>query len=607
MEGAHESVRVAARGPAGGPVPYWHLFGYLDRPCVRTHVETLIIHPDGRMDGDELSLMEIASADEMLPIEEVAGTIGVTPDEIENYGRHMAKLKLQLLERLGDSEPGRLVLITAMTPTRAGEGKTTVSIGLSEALNRLGQSSVVVLREPSLGPMFGVKGAGTGGGRARVVPTLDINLHFTGDLYAVAAANNLVAAVLDNHIFRGNALLIDQNKVVWRRCLDVNDRGLRNVVTGVGPESGVARTDSFTISAASEVMAILGLTTDLKDLEERLGAAVVAYNYSGEPVRVSDLNVQGAMTLLLKDAIRPNLVQTTENTPAIVHGGPFANIAHGTASLMAIQMALRLTGYAVVEAGFGSELGAEKFFNIVARAGGFDVSAGVVVASVRALRRQGGAKLSELNSPSTERVASGLPNLKKHIENVTTHGVPAVVALNVFGGETGDEIDLVRALAAEMDVPFAVVTAFENGGEGATDLAEAVVEACESGSDLRFLYETSLSVEDKIRRIAGAMYGMDHVVISKAARERIELFEAAGFVDLPICMAKTPLSISNDPKVRGIPPRDMPCTIQGLKVNAGAGFLVAFTENVNLMPGLPAHPIAEDIDIGPDGEITGVR
>ncbi len=551
--------------------------------------------------------MEIASADEMLPIEEVAGAIGVTPDEIENYGRHMAKLKLPLLQRLEGVEPGKLVLITAMTPTRSGEGKTTVSIGLSEALNRLGRSSIVVLREPSLGPMFGVKGAGTGGGRSRVVPTLDINLHFTGDLYAVAAANNLVAAVLDNHIFRGNSLLIDQNNVVWRRCLDVNDRGLRSVVTGVNAESGVARTDSFTISAASEVMAILGLATDLKDLEERLGSAVVAYNYSGEPVRVRDLNVQGAMTLLLKDAIRPNLVQTTENTPAIVHGGPFANIAHGTASIIAIQMARRLAGYAVVEAGFGSELGAEKFFNIVARSGGFDVSAGVIVASVKALRRQGGAKRSELDDQSSDRVAAGLPNLKKHVENVTAHGVPAVVALNIFGNESDDEIDLVRSLSAELDIPFAMITAYENGGEGATDLAEAVVAAVDRGSDFRHLYDTDASVEEKIRTIAGAMYGIDHVVFSKKARERIAMFESAGFADLPICMAKTPLSISNDPKVRGVPPKDMPCTIQGLKVNAGAGFLVAFTENVNLMPGLPAHPIAEDIDIGPDGDITGVR
>jgi len=553
-----------------------------------------------------MPLLEIPPVDRMRPIGEVAEETGILPEEIEHYGRYMAKLKLSLLERLGPRPDGRLVLVTAMTPTKAGEGKTTVAIGLSQALNRTGRHSVVVLREPSLGPMFGTKGVGTGGGRARVVPTMDINLHFTGDLYAVASANNLAAAVMDNHITRGNELLIDPNRVVWRRCLDVSDRGLRSVVTGIGPGTGVTRTDSFTISAASEVMAMLCMATDIADLERRLGDAIVAYTYRGKPIRIRDLHVQGSMAFLLKDAIRPNLVQTVENTAAIVHGGPFANIAHGTASLISIRMARGLADYPVVEAGFGSELGAEKFFNIVARAGEFGVAAAVVVASARALRYQGGVPHSAADRPDPAALERGLPNLARHLENVRTHGVLPVIALNLFGDESGDEIEAVRAFAEAEGVPFATVDAYRRGGEGALELAERVVETADAGAGLRFLYDLDMHIEGKIRRIVGAMYGVGNVVLTGRARERAKQLESWGFGRLPVCMAKSPFSLCHDPKVRGVPDPDLVCTVQDLSVSAGAGFIVAYTENVNLMPGLPAHPIAERIFLTMDGSVGGI-
>ncbi len=553
-----------------------------------------------------MPLREIPPVDRMKPILEVAERAGILDEEIEHYGRHMAKVKLALLDRLEPRPDGRLVLVTTMTPTRAGEGKTTVSVGLSQALNLRGCDSIVVLREPSLGPMFGTKGVGTGGGRARVIPTMDINLHFTGDLYAVASANNLVSAVIDNHITRGNELLIDPARVVWRRCLDVSDRGLRSVVTGVGQGNGVTRTDGFTISAASEVMAMLCLATGIGDLERRLGEAIVGYSYKGEPIRIRDLNVQGAMALLMKDAIRPNLVQTTEGTPALVHGGPFANIAHGTASLVAIQMARRLSGVTVVEAGFGSELGAEKFMNIVARAGGFHVHAAAIVASARALRRQGGVREGATGRPDLAAVAAGLANLDRHIANVRAYGVPPVIALNLFGDESEDEVEMIGRHARESGVPFAIVDAYRLGGEGALSLADRVLEAADSGGSSHPLYDLDDGIEDKVVRIAREMYGASQVVLTAKAREMARLLEGWGFGGLPVCMAKTPLSLGADARVTGVPGPGSVCTVQDISVSAGAGFIVAFTENVNLMPGLPAHPIAERIFVAMDGKVGGI-
>lgn len=553
-----------------------------------------------------MDLVDIEMREPVRPIHDVAEDIGIATEEIEYYGRFMAKIRLSTMQRLQSSPNGEVILVTAMTPTKYGEGKTTISIGLNDALNRLGRRALVVLREPSLGPMFGAKGVGTGGGRARVLPTLDINLHFTGDLYAIAAANNLLAAVVDNHIYRGNRLLIDPNKVVWRRCLDVSDRELRHAVIGVGQDAGITRSERFIISAASEVMAILCLAKDLGDLKWRLGRAVVAYTYEGGAVRAGDLGVQDAMTLLLKDAIKPNLVQTVEGNPALVHGGPFANIAHGTASLVSIQMARHLGDFAVVEAGFGSELGAEKFFNIVARMGGFDVKAAVIVASIRALKCQGGKRMRDLIIPDPEAVEKGLFNLAKHVENIRLHGVRPVVALNVFESDTEEEIDVVRSFSRGSKVRFALCDAYSTGSEGALDLARHVMDACEEGGDFRFLYELEGGIEEKIRTIVSSMYGMNHVDFTRRARERITAFERMGFGDLPICMAKTQFSLSNDPKVRGVPPDDMPCTIVDLTVSAGAGFVVAYTENVNLMPGLPPCPIASRIKIEDDGTVEGI-
>ncbi len=556
-----------------------------------------------------------ASSIELKHITEISDGLTIDRSELDLYGPNKAKVSLDILDWIGDKAPGKLVLVTAMTPTSAGEGKTTQAVGLSMALNRLGKRSIVTLREPSIGPMFGIKGVGTGGGKAQVVPMLDINLHFTGDMAAVGSANNLLAAMIDNHIFRGNKLMIDPNRVTWRRCLDVNDRGLRNVVVGVGAgvgigSTGITRSESFTISAASEVMAILCLSSDIKDLEHRLGSCVVGYTYGGEPIVARELKAEKAMTLLMREALKPNLVQTTEGTPAFVHGGPFANIAHGTSSLVSMRIALRLSDIVVTEAGFGSDLGAEKFFNIACRKGGLKVAVAVVVASIRALKHHGGCKKKRLCINDPDLVAAGLPNLEAHIANLRKYDVPVVVALNRFADDSDQEIEVVSWRMSELGVPFAVSTVHDEGGEGGTALAKVVLKALEGSSadgEQRFLYPDDAPIDEKLGAVVREMYCMEGARFAARVRRKIGEYTSLGFGDLPVCIAKTQNSLSNDPKVRGVPDPEQVCVFEDLRLSAGAGFIVAFTENINLMPGLPKHPLAERLMLDEEGNVVGVE
>ena len=549
--------------------------------------------------------IEIAQEAKMLPIAEVAARAGLTEDMIEPYGRTKAKVDIH---SLADApRKGKLVLVTAINPTPAGEGKTTTSIGLADAMNRMGHQTMLALREPSLGPVFGIKGGAAGGGDAQVVPMEDINLHFTGDFHAIGAANNLCAAMLDNHIKQGNALGIDPRRVVWKRCVDMNDRQLRNVVDGLGGVAdGMPRQDGFDITVASEVMAVFCLATDLMDLKARLARMVIAYTYDRKPVTVADIHAEGAMAALLKDAIKPNLVQTLEGNPAFVHGGPFANIAHGCNSVEATTTALKLADYVVTEAGFGADLGAEKFLDIKCRYAGIQPSAVVLVATVRALKYNGGVAKADLGAENLEALEAGLPNLLQHVSNIReVWGLPVVVAINAFPTDTAAELALVERKCNELGVNVALSEVWAKGGEGGQALAEEVVRLCEEPSDFRFAYDVDDTIANKLNAIATKVYHADGVDFTSAAAKQLKQLEEQGFGGLPICVAKTQYSFTDDQTKLGAP-RDFRITVRNLKVSAGAGFIVALTGDIMTMPGLPKVPAAEKIDVTPDGKIVGL-
>ena len=550
--------------------------------------------------------IEIAQECVMRPIGEIAAKAHIDEKYIEQYGRYKAKIDPALIRESG-REDGKLILVTAITPTAAGEGKTTTTIGLADGLARIGKEVTVALREPSLGPVFGVKGGAAGGGYAQVVPMEDINLHFTGDFHAIGAANNLLAAMLDNHIQQGNALNIDPRRITWKRCVDMNDRQLRFVVDGLGGKAnGTPREDGFDITVASEIMAILCLSSGIDDLKQRISNIIVGYSYDDEPVTAGQLNAQGAMTALLKDALKPNLVQTLEHTPAFIHGGPFANIAHGCNSVMATRMAMKMADYVVTEAGFGADLGAEKFLDIKCRMSGIRPSAVVVVATVRALKHHGGAAKGELGTENLEALEKGLPNLLQHVENITgVYGLPAVVAINRFPTDTEAELKLVEDKCRELGVNVALSEVWGKGGEGGIALAEEVVRLCEADSDFRFAYDTELSIEEKIRAIAQNIYHADDISILPAAMKQLRQLEALGFGKLPICVAKTQYSFSDDQTLLGAP-KGFTLTVRNLKVSAGAGFIVALTGDIMTMPGLPKRPAAEKIDVDSTGKISGL-
>ncbi|MGI6108115.1 MAG: formate--tetrahydrofolate ligase [Lachnospiraceae bacterium] len=551
--------------------------------------------------------IEIAQEAKLLPIHEVAENFGIGEDDLELYGKYKAKLTDDAMKSLSRKKAGKLVLVTAVNPTPAGEGKTTVSIGLTEALNRLGIRTVVALREPSLGPCFGVKGGAAGGGYAQVVPMEDLNLHFTGDFHAVTSANNLLAALLDNHIQQGNELRIDPRRIVWKRCEDMNDRALRNVVIGLGGKSnGVPREDHFIITVASEIMAILCLARDMKDLKERLARVIVAYNTDGDPVTAADLKAVGAMAALLKDAIKPNMIQTLEHTPAIVHGGPFANIAHGCNSVRATAAALRLGDIAVTEAGFGADLGAEKFFDITCRSAGFVPDAAVIVVTVRALKYNGGVKKENLNLPNPEALKKGSANLEKHIENIASFGVPAVVAVNAFPTDTEEDYAVIRELCERKGCRFAVTRVFAEGGAGGEELAKQVLGILESQpANYHPLYPLEMPLEEKIGTIAKNIYGADGVIYGPGVKRTLKKLTELGFGNLPVCMAKNQYSLSDDPKKLGRP-TGFKITVRDVYASAGAGFVVALTGDVMTMPGLPKTPAAWNIDVNENGQITGL-
>lgn len=550
--------------------------------------------------------IEIAQHATMQPIAEIACSIGLGEDDIELYGKYKAKVSLATWDKMKDKPDGKLVLVTAINPTPAGEGKTTTTVGLGMALNRLGQKAIIALREPSLGPSFGVKGGAAGGGYAQVLPMEDINLHFTGDFHAVTTAHNLLAALLDNHLHQGNRLNIDPRQVVLRRVMDLNERALRNIVLGLGGKAdGIPRESGFDITVASEVMAELCLASDLMDLKERFKRMVVAYTYDGKPVTADDLNAAGSMALLMKDAIKPNLVQTLENTPAFVHGGPFANIAHGCNSVMATKMGLKLGDYLITEAGFGADLGAEKFLNLKCRYAGLKPDALVLVATIRALKNHGGVSKDKLSEVNMEALAKGISNLEKQLENLNYFGPPVVVALNEFPGDTQEEIDLVRSKCAALGAEVAVSRVWAQGGAGGEELARKVMQAAEKPSSFDFLYELDLPVKTKIETICKKIYGAAAVNYSKEAENMIARFEKMGYGKLPICMAKTQYSLSDDPKALGCP-TGFTMTIREVKLAAGAGFIVALAGEIMTMPGLGKTPAAEKIDILPDGEIVGL-
>lgn len=554
-----------------------------------------------------LSDIEIAQKAHMLPITEVAAKLGIGEEDIELYGRYKAKLSMDLIKRVQDKPDGKLILVTAITPTPAGEGKSTTTVGLAQGLAKIGQKVIVALREPSLGPCMGIKGGAAGGGYSQVVPMEDINLHFTGDFHAITSAHMLLAAMLDNHIQQGNALNIDPRRIVWKRVVDMNDRELRNIVVGLGGKAhGVPRQDGFDITVASEVMAILCLATGLHDLKERLSKIIVAYDYSGNPITAGMLKAQGAMAALLKDAVKPNLVQTLENVPAIIHGGPFANIAHGCNSVMATKTALKLADYTITEAGFGADLGAEKFFDIKCRYAGLKPDAVVLVATVRALKMHGGVPKTELATPDVEAVKRGIVNLEKHIENIKQYGLPLVVAINAFAQDTPEELEAIRSHCAVHGVNVALSEVFAKGGEGGIELAKEVVALATSGkADFKLLYGEELSLKEKIETIAKNIYGAVGVNYTKEANNALKDFEKMGYGHLPVCMAKTQYSFSDDPALLGRP-EGFEITIKNCRIAAGAGFVVVLTGDIMTMPGLPKVPAAEKIDVSDDGVISGL-
>ena len=550
--------------------------------------------------------IEIAQAASMLPIHEIADRLGILPEELEPYGRYKAKLSESVYARLADRPDGRLVLVTAINPTPAGEGKTTTTVGLGQAMKKIGKNAIIALREPSLGPVFGIKGGAAGGGYSQVVPMEDINLHFTGDMHAITAANNLLCAVLDNHLQQGNDLGVDPRRILVKRCMDMNDRALRSVVVGLGGKvNGVPREDGFMITVASEVMAILCLAADLTDLKKRLGDILVAYTYSNTPVYARDLRVNGAMAALLKDALKPNLVQTLENTPALMHGGPFANIAHGCNSVRATRLALKLADYTITEAGFGSDLGAEKFMDIKCRYAGLSPSAVVLVATVRALKYNGGVPKAETGVPNPDALKKGLVNLAAHVENMQKFGVPVVVAINRFAADSDEELAILAEYCKQAGCRFALSEVFAKGGEGGMELARAVVEACEDPSDFHPLYDAALPIKEKIEAIASRIYGAAAVSYSAAAEKMIREIEALGKADLPICVAKTQYSLSDDPAKLGRP-QGFTVNVKEIRLSAGAGFIVALTGDIMTMPGLPKAPAAYQIDVDADGHISGL-
>ena len=554
-----------------------------------------------------LSDIEIAQQAKMQKITDVAAKLGISEDDIELYGKYKAKLSYDLIRRVKDKKDGKLILVTAITPTPAGEGKSTTTVGLAQGLAKLGKKVIVALREPSLGPCMGIKGGAAGGGYSQVVPMEDINLHFTGDFHAITSAHMLLAAMLDNHIQQGNALNIDPRRIAWKRVVDMNDRELRNIVVGLGGKAhGVPRQDGFDITVASEVMAILCLASSLHDLKERLAKIIVAYDYNGNPVTAGQIKAQGAMAALLKDAVKPNLVQTLENVPAIIHGGPFANIAHGCNSVMATQTGMKLADYTITEAGFGADLGAEKFFDIKCRYAGLKPDATVIVATVRALKMHGGVPKTDLKTPNVEAVKKGLVNLEKHIENVKKFGVPCVVAINIFAQDTAEELEAVREHCAKHGVNVALSDVFAKGGEGGIDLAKEVIALADSGeSKFAPIYPLDMSLKGKIETIAKEIYGADGVNYTKEADKALKEFEELGYGSLPICMAKTQYSFSDDPALLGRP-SGFKITIRNCRIAAGAGFIVVLTGDVMTMPGLPKVPAAEKIDVSDDGVISGL-
>lgn len=555
-----------------------------------------------------LTDIEIAQRAEMQVINEIADKVGIPEEYVENYGKYKAKIDYRYLQKdLKDKKDGKLILVTAINPTPAGEGKTTTTIGVADAMTKLGKNTLVALREPSLGPVFGIKGGAAGGGYAQVVPMEDINLHFTGDLHAIGAANNLIAAMLDNHIYQGNALNIDVRRVTWRRAVDMNDRQLRNIIGGLGGKTqGMPREDGFDITVASEIMAVFCLSNDIVDLKERVARIIVAYNTEGNPVTAGDINAQGAVAALLKDALKPNLVQTLEGTPAFIHGGPFANIAHGCNSVMATKMALKMSDYAITEAGFGADLGAEKFIDIKCRKAGIKPDAVIIVATVRALKYNGGVNKKDLNEENLQALEKGIPNLLKHVENVTkVFKLPAVVAINKFPTDTDAEIKLIEAKCKELGVNVALSEVWEKGGDGGIEVAKEILRLTEEKSNMEFAYELDSSIKDKITAIATKIYGADGVDFTAKANKEIKNLEKHGFGDLPICVAKNQYSLTDNKKILGRP-EGFRITVRDITPSIGAGFLVVLTGNIMKMPGLPKVPAAEKIDVEADGTITGL-
>ena len=554
-----------------------------------------------------LTDIQIAQQAQLLNIKDVASKIGITEDDLEMYGKYKAKLSDEYMDSVKDNKDGKLILVTAINPTPAGEGKTTITVGLGQAMNKIGKNACIALREPSMGPVFGVKGGAAGGGYSQVIPMEDINLHFTGDMHAITAANNLLCAIIDNHMQQGNDLRIDQRRILFKRCLDMNDRALRNVIVGLGGKvNGVPREDGFMITVASEIMAILCLATDIEDLKTRLGNILVAYTLDNQPVYARDLNAVGSMAALLKDAIKPNLVQTLENTPAIMHGGPFANIAHGCNSVTATKLALKLADYCITEAGFGADLGAEKFLDIKCRYAGLKPECIVVVATIRALKYNGGVARADLQEENVEALKKGIVNLKTHIENMRKYNVPVVVAINKFHTDTDAEIAYIKEFCEEMKVPVSLAEVFAKGGEGGMDLAEKVCAVIDEGkADFAPLYDEKLSIKEKLNTIAKEIYRADGVIFSAAAEKAIKDIEALGQDKLPVCVAKTQYSLSDDPTKLG-KPENFTMTVREVKLSAGAGFIVALTGDIMTMPGLPKVPAAYKIDVDSDGKIDGL-
>lgn len=554
-----------------------------------------------------LTDIEIAKQADIKPISDIAEKLGISADELEFYGKYKAKLPLSLLKKYENKEDGKLILVTAINPTPAGEGKTTVTVGLGEAMNRIGKKAVIALREPSMGPVFGIKGGAAGGGYAQVIPMEDINLHFTGDMHAITAANNLLCAIIDNHIQQGNELRIDPRRILFKRCLDMNDRALRNVVIGLGGKvNGVPREDGFMITVASEIMAILCLSSGIKDLKDRLGSILTAYTYDGTPVYARDLNAVGSMAALLKDAIKPNLVQTLENTPALMHGGPFANIAHGCNSVTATRLALKLGDYCITEAGFGADLGAEKFLDIKCRCAGLKPSCVVIVATIRALKYNGGVPKTELSKENTVALKNGIVNLETHIENMRKYGLPVVVAINRFATDTEAEIETIEAFCKEKDVPVSLTEVFARGGEGGKELAEKVVKTIETKeAHFKPIYDEKLSIKEKLNVLAKEIYRAGDVVFTSNAEKAISEIEKLGKDKLPICVAKTQYSLSDDSQKLGSP-KGFTLTVRDVRLSAGAGFIVALTGDIMTMPGLPKQPAAYKIDVDDDGNVSGL-